>query len=140
MKTLFLAGILLSFSVWAETSKEKLQQFMKRPTVSAFKKLEESFEERIEALELQTLIGWEKPTKDNLFLDAMKVYFPHLLPEKFPGRTIYLSCFPKLYALTKKLTNKKNFKDYRACLEGQFGNDLPVNYRELLDALEKLGK
>ncbi len=148
MKSIFLLGTFLTLLLTGGMNEashdqkqfQKLNQFIEKPTVPGFVKLEEFFEQQIESMGTGQLIKWEKTQKESLFLDAIKVYFTHLLPKNFPGRIIYLTCFSDLHVLMKDLTQSKSFLSYQACLDHQFNNDLPPNYKELLGALKKLSQ
>lgn len=146
MKSLFLFSILF---IWPLTgsygqvsvhqkSLKVLNQFIEKPTVPAFKKLEEVFEQQITAMKPGQLAEWQRTQKGSFFLDATKIYFTHLLPEGFPGRVIYMTCFSELYLLRKDLTQSKLFESYQTCLNYQFNSYLPPNYKKLLGALKKL--
>ena len=117
-----------------------LHGFLSRPTVAVFKELETLFRNAIEKLGNETLTKWEYQRDDSLFFDAIKVYFPHLLPDGFPRRSMYLSCFSDLYFFYRDMSCTSCVLDYYDCRSNGFGGALPESYVTLLGALRELNR
>ena len=150
----FLSGLLMTFLLtlslsisarrinhYQETEK-KLEAFLKDPSIKGYESLETIFEKQIELMGAENLAEWDQSGGPSLFLDVIKVYFPHLFPENHPGRAAYHRCFESFYPFSHDLSNASLFSVYKNCLVlgFRFEKALPENYKKLLKALEKLSR
>ena len=128
-------------SQWLSQSskwEKKIRTFIKKPTLEKFNKLKRNLRKEIKSQGEGFLLEIHQTQRESLLFDTIVVYLAELLPQDLSGRSLYFSCYPELFYLSKKPTESKFYQAYLNCLVRQFAENLPQNYIDLLGALEKL--
>lgn len=120
MAKIIMMAILLSFSANGETS-----PFLKgKITWPKIKRLEAKMEAWSEKVGEKDLIAIGKMRQRPHEVKVIRYFFPHLLPEKFFGRNMDLSCYSDFKKFEKK-QDSANYKEWHDCLRSLYNDTLP---------------
>ena len=130
MKNVLLLFILFSSSAFASSWEAYLPGLKKGSSYQITRAL---VVDKIEKLGDAKIIEQVIKNNPSPFLEFVKVWYPQLLPQKVPGRRMFLSCYAELYQFTKNTNDSELKRKYKECLSYQFNEKLPESFQTILE-------
>lgn len=98
--------------------------------------------QNVTVAELLEAEGLEDKNKPNPFLEMGRIMWPQFLPEKYPGRLVFVECgsrFRQLNEAAAKTSELKIIlKDWKNCLDENYRDSLPKLTERLLTCYKRM--